>query len=71
MPKTYTDPAPLQLTPDRGPLFKVYEAAEYLTVNARTIERLIEAGALPSVKIGRARRIFKADLDAYLDGLAA
>lgn len=49
------------------------EAATYLRVHPRTVGRLLKAGRLPGVKVGRQWRLRKADLDAYLagDGAAA
>ena len=38
----------------------------YLRVNARTIYRLIRAGELPAVRIGRQWRIRRADLDDWI-----
>ena len=44
------------------------EAAAYLRVHPRTVTRLLTAGKLPGVKIGRQWRLRKADLEAYLAG---
>ena len=44
------------------------EAAAYLRVHPRTVTRLLTAGRLPGVKVGRQWRLRKADLDAYLAG---
>ena len=44
----------------------VKQAAELLHVSRPTVENYIKAGALPSVKIGRCRRIMRADLEAFL-----
>ena len=44
------------------------EAAAYLRVHQRTVGRLLTAGRLPGVKVGRQWRLRKADLDAYLAG---
>ncbi|HXE80608.1 MAG TPA: response regulator [Vicinamibacterales bacterium] len=43
------------------------EVLEYLQVNLRTVYRLIKAGKLPAVRVGRQWRFRKADLDAWLD----
>ena len=43
------------------------EAARYLRVSDRTVSRLIRAGQLPAVRIGRAVRIRHADLLEMLD----
>jgi excisionase family DNA binding protein len=44
------------------------EVLEYLQVNLRTVYRLIKAGRIPAVRVGRQWRFRKADLDAWLDG---
>jgi excisionase family DNA binding protein len=47
------------------------EAAEQLSVSVRTIERLVAAGRLPLVHVEGAARLRQADLEAYVDSLAA
>jgi len=44
------------------------EVLEYLQVNLRTVYRLIKAGKIPAVRVGRQWRFRKVDLDAWLDG---
>jgi excisionase family DNA binding protein len=41
--------------------------ADYLAVSDRTIRNWIVRGELPSYKLGAARRIDPADVDAFLD----
>lgn len=43
------------------------EVLEYLQVNLRTVYRLIKAGRIPAVRIGRQWRFRKHDLDAWLE----
>ena len=43
------------------------EVIAYLRVNARTVYRLIQAGELPAVRVGRQWRIRRCDLDGWLD----
>ena len=43
------------------------EVLEYLQVNLRTVYRLIKAGRIPAVRVGRQWRFRKADIDAWLD----
>jgi excisionase family DNA binding protein len=43
------------------------EVLEYLQVNLRTVYRLIKAGKIPAVRVGRQWRFRKVDLDAWLD----
>tara|TARA_R110000868_G_scaffold330273_1_gene591215 strand:- start:4520 stop:4693 length:174 start_codon:yes stop_codon:yes gene_type:complete len=50
---------PLQLS-------TISQAADLLQVNPRTIRRLIDAGKLPSVRVGRAIRIRRSDLEQLL-----
>lgn len=42
------------------------EVLAYLQVNLRTIYRLIKAGKIPAVRVGRQWRFRKADIDAWL-----
>ena len=43
------------------------EVLEYLQVNLRTVYRLIKAGKIPAVRVGRQWRFRKSDLDAWLE----
>jgi excisionase family DNA binding protein len=43
------------------------EVLEYLQVNLRTIYRLIKAGRIPAVRVGRQWRFRKRDIDAWLE----
>src|SRR5258706_15594831 len=43
------------------------EVLEYLQVNLRTVYRLIKAGKIPAVRVGRQWRFRKRDIDAGLD----
>ena len=47
------------------------EVLEYLQVNLRTVYRLIKAGKLPAVRVGRQWRFRKGDLDAWLESQRA
>jgi len=44
------------------------EVLDYLQVNLRTIYRLIKAGKIPAVRVGRQWRFRKHDIDAWLSG---
>jgi excisionase family DNA binding protein len=57
---TYTDweSVPLLLTTE--------EVAELLRVHENTVRQLIASGKLPATKVGRAWRVKKADVQAYL-----
>jgi len=43
------------------------EVLEYLQVNLRTVYRLIKAGKIPAVRVGRQWRFRTRDIDAWLD----
>src|SRR5258705_3163715 len=43
------------------------EVLEYLQVNLRPVYRLIKAGKIPAVRVGRQWRFRKRDIDAWLD----
>jgi excisionase family DNA binding protein len=43
------------------------EVLEYLQVNLRTVYRLIKAGKIPAVRVGRQWRFRKRDINAWLD----
>ena len=47
------------------------QVLEYLQVNLRTVYRLIKAGKIPAVRVGRQWRFRKRDLDAWLDSQRA
>lgn len=49
-------------------VFTLAEAAKYLRVHPQTIYKMVRTGELPAAKIGRAWRIHKDTLDAYLKG---
>ncbi len=42
------------------------EVLEYLQINLRTVYRLIKAGKIPAVRVGRQWRFRKTDIDAWL-----
>ena len=48
-------------------LLTTEEVLEYLQVNLRTVYRLIKAGKIPAVRVGRQWRFRKSDIDAWLD----
>jgi excisionase family DNA binding protein len=50
-------------------LYRVTEAGECLGVSRSKVYLLIRSGALPSVRIGGARRIRASDLQGYVDSL--
>src|SRR5690606_34064257 len=43
------------------------EVLGYLQVNLRTVYRLIKAGRIPAVRVGRQWRFRKRDIDAWLE----
>lgn len=51
-----------------GPRFlTAQEAAERMRISKMTVYRLIKAGKLPAVRIGRSYRVREEDLDRYLE----
>ena len=44
----------------------VQEVAELMRVSSMTVYRLIKAGELPAVRVGRSFRVSEPDVDAYL-----
>ena len=46
----------------------VSEVAEYLKINPQTVYHKAKAGKLPALRIGRAIRFRKAELDNWLRG---
>jgi excisionase family DNA binding protein len=57
---SYTSPS--------GPRFlTASEAAERMRVSKMTVYRLIRAGKIPAVQIGKAYRVREDDLERYLD----
>ena len=47
------------------------EVLEYLQVNLRTVYRLIKAGKIPAVRVGRQWRFRRSDIDAWLESQRA
>lgn len=47
------------------------QVAAALRVSTRTVGRMLDRGDLPSVPVGKRRRVHRADLDRYLDHGAA
>jgi excisionase family DNA binding protein len=50
-----------------SPLITVAETAEYLRLSKSTILKLIESYDIPALKIGRAWRIHKPELDQWIE----
>jgi excisionase family DNA binding protein len=53
--------------PDAQALLTVRQAADYLALSRSKIYGLMDAGQLPHVKLGRARRIRSADVLRLID----
>ncbi|MFG3169228.1 helix-turn-helix domain-containing protein [Streptomyces sp. NPDC048200] len=51
-------------------LYKPEEAAEVLAIGRSTVYELMAQGSLKYIKLGRTRRIRRADIEAYVDSLA-
>ncbi|MEX2549488.1 MAG: helix-turn-helix domain-containing protein [Nitriliruptoraceae bacterium] len=52
--------------PVGGPLLTVAEVAEVLRVSNMTVYRLIKAGDMPALRVGKNYRIREADLETFL-----
>lgn len=50
-----------------GQLLTVAEVADLLRVSNMTVYRLIKAGQIGAIRVGKNYRIPQADLDAYLE----
>ncbi len=50
-------------------LLRPADAAHLLSIGRSTVYELLDRGEIPSVVIGRSRRIRRSDLDAYVDHL--
>lgn len=50
----------------REQLLTVAEVADHMRVSSMTVYRLIKAGSLKAVRVGKNYRIRTSDLDAYL-----
>src|SRR5882724_102113 len=48
-------------------LLTIKQLATYLSLNERTVSKLVQEGTLPGVKIGNQWRFRKAMIDAWLD----
>jgi excisionase family DNA binding protein len=54
--------------PSTGPLLTVSEVAKVLRVSNMTVYRLIKAGEIPALRVGKIYRIREHDLESYLEG---
>ncbi len=52
--------------PSRARFLTVAEVAQIMRVSTMTVYRLIKAGELASVRVGKSYRIREDDVDAYL-----
>ena len=52
----------------RPEFLTVAEVASMLRVSNMTVYRLINAGELPAVRVGKSYRLTEADVDGYLSG---
>ena len=54
-------------TPITGPLLTVAEVADVLRVSNMTVYRLIKAGDIPALRVGKNYRIRQTDLSRFLE----
>jgi excisionase family DNA binding protein len=59
------------LTPRQRQLLTVPQVAEQFQVTAQTIRNWIDAGVLPAVRVGRAFRVRREDVDTLLERASA
>ncbi len=66
------EPAPAA-GPDTPPvlLLRVEDVCAQLSLSRATVNRLIAAGVLPSVRLGRSRRVLYRELERFVADLAA
>lgn len=64
--RTHEKTVPLNLPTDES-FLTTEEVLAYLNVNLRTVYRLIKAGSIPAVRVGRQWRFRKRDLDTWLE----
>lgn len=57
----------MAVSPSPEAFLTTEEVLAYLQVNLRTVYRLIDAGQLPAVRVGRQWRFRRRDIDAWLD----
>lgn len=53
--------------PGEHEIMTVEQAAEYLQVHRLTVYRYIRQGLLPAAKLGKVYRLFRRDVEAFLD----
>jgi excisionase family DNA binding protein len=53
----------------QGRLLKKPEVCERIGFSPRKVEHMIQAGEIPSVKIGRSVRVVESDLDEWISNL--
>ena len=58
-------------TASSGPLMKIEAAAAYLGYTVGTLYNKVAAGEVPHIRLGRAIRFRRSDLDAWIDEQAA
>lgn len=54
-------------SPQLDPFLTTEEVLGYLKTTPRTVYRLIRAGELPAIRIGRQWRFRRSDLDAWVE----
>ena len=64
-PQGVTPPTEVR-PPTFSPLFTTDQAADYLQISVRSVKNLLGDGRIPFIKIGRATRIHREDLDGFI-----
>jgi excisionase family DNA binding protein len=64
---TVADTVPARMTePASGSLLTRDDAAEYLAISKRTLDRLVQSGSIPAYRIGGHRRFRREDIDSFV-----
>ena len=58
---------PSRFDPNRTDLMTVEQVAAYLQLNKLTVYRYIREGRIPAARLGKAYRVRKSDVDAFLE----
>lgn len=69
-PDRTTQQTPLSPPSTAALLLRGEDVCDLLNLSRATVQRLLASGVLPSVKVGRARRVVYTDLEKFVGDLA-
>ena len=52
---------------DKGTFLTIAEVAEIMRVSKMTVYRLVHAGEMPAVRVGRSFRVYESAVNEYLE----